>query len=488
MKLKRLCTVILTWMTVMACRQGPSDGPSPAGPTNSVSPNNTAVDAKSPAAVLGSGPSASASDTFQQPAHDTPTNVEACQDWSSLAVESLPPLPTGSHVSTFEQVWNRVREKYYDPTVGCLDWPALRVQYGAKVAQAKDATQAFAAMNEMLSELDQSHFGVIAPAASQPVPKHVEGPARPDFEVRWLGGAAIVVRSGVTTVPPGARVFRVDGAAVDDIIVGIRPHDDRPESRNYERAQAIMKRLSCPEGDAKNLTIAKVPGASQQRLTITCTLPVGERMSLGNLRDVPTTIEAKMIDGSRVGWIRFNIWMLPMVAEIAKGVANLRAQGATALVVDLRGNPGGVGAMAVAVARYLTKESLSLGRLQFRDFAQTFNVHPDPGAFGGPLAILVDERTASTSEIFALGMKDAQRAIIVGGSASAGAALPSILEQLPDGALLQYVVGDYRSSQGRTIEGRGVAPDHTVRETRADYIAGRDPVLRAAVEQLMKGG
>ncbi|HEY8380037.1 MAG TPA: S41 family peptidase, partial [Nannocystis sp.] len=147
--------------------------------------------------------------------------------------------------------------------------------------------------------------------------------------------------------------------------------------------------------------------------------------------------------------------------------------------------PGGVGAMSIPVARLLLRESGSLGKLQFREFAQEFNVAGDPEAFAGPVVILVDEGTASTSEIFAAGLRDLGRVRVAGARPSAGAALPSLLERLDDGALLQYVVGDYHSARGTVAEGDGVAPDITAVETRADFVAGRDPVLAAAVAALV---
>jgi carboxyl-terminal processing protease len=54
--------------------------------------------------------------------------------------------------------------------------------------------------------------------------------------------------------------------------------------------------------------------------------------------------------------------------------------------------------------------------------------------------------------------------------------------------MLQYVVGDYHSSKGTVAEGDGVRPDVLVPETRGDFVAGRDPVLAAAVRALSTGG
>ena len=98
----------------------------------------------------------------------------------------------------------------------------------------------------------------------------------------------------------------------------------------------------------------------------------------------------------------------------------------------------------------------------------------------GPLALLVDGGTASTSEIFAAGLEDAGRAEIFGGP-SAGAALPSITTRLDTGDVLLYAIGDFRSARGRAIEGTGVVQGTDAPPALADYIACPDPVLRDAL-------
>ena len=116
--------------------------------------------------------------------------------------------------------------------------------------------------------------------------------------------------------------------------------------------------------------------------------------------------------------------------------------------------------------------------------ALTFTVTAGEDPFAGRIAVLVDEGTGSTSEIFAQAMHDLQRIEVFGARPSQGAALPSLIEKLEGGAVLQYVVADYKSPKDISVEGNGVTPDHTVPETRADYAAGKDPVLAAALAAL----
>lgn len=104
---------------------------------------------------------------------------------------------------------------------------------------------------------------------------------------------------------------------------------------------------------------------------------------------------------------------------------------------------------------------------------------PQPRAFLGPVAILIDSDSVSTSEIMAAGLQEAGRARIFG-EPSPGAALPSVFKALPTGDLFQYAIADLQTPRGILIEGHGVIPDQIVARTRTDLAAGRDPVLSAA--------
>ncbi len=409
-------------------------------------------------------------------APDTPS-ADACTDWSKADLSDLPPLPESRHRKTLEQVWTLVLEKHYDPTWGCVDWPKARVRYGERLAKTLDQTEAFGVINEMLGELGQSHVKLFSGGSEDAM-----GPAAVDLRVRWIQGKLVVVEAPESSpVRPGAVLEKVAGTPVSEISARAEQRTERAAEFAGLAARLAAAKLSCASpGQTRTVTIT---GESAPQ-TLTCIDDPSETMSLGNLTDVPTRVEHWMVDGSTIGVIAFNVWMLPMLPKIQAALADLRKQGMTGLILDLRGNPGGVGPMSVSLARSLLDAPGSLGKLEMREFTQEFNVTPDADPFAGPVALLVDEGTASTSEIFAAGMRDLERVSIYGSGPSAGAALPSLIEQLDGGALFQYVVGDYHSPKGVLVEGRGVVPDHVVPETVADFAAGKDPVLDAAVADL----
>ena len=141
--------------------------------------------------------------------------------------------------------------------------------------------------------------------------------------------------------------------------------------------------------------------------------------------------------------------------------------------------------MASGITGYLVRKQDSLGTMKMRGTELKFIAFPQEGAFDGPVAVLIDRNSASTSEIFAAGLQEIGRAVVVG-ERSMGAALPSFIIELPRGALLQYAVADYVTPKGERIEGNGVKPDIPVTLSAETLLAGKDAQLDAASQALLQ--
>jgi len=141
--------------------------------------------------------------------------------------------------------------------------------------------------------------------------------------------------------------------------------------------------------------------------------------------------------------------------------------------------------MAPGITGRLETEQVSLGVMKMRDAELKFIAFPQPNPYTGKVIILTDGGSASTSEVFASGLQELGRAVIVG-ETSLGAALPSVIQKLPTGALFQYAIADFKTPKGVLIEGRGVIPDVEVKLTRRALLTGRDVQLEAAVERIQK--
>jgi carboxyl-terminal processing protease len=136
--------------------------------------------------------------------------------------------------------------------------------------------------------------------------------------------------------------------------------------------------------------------------------------------------------------------------------------------------------MAMGIAGFfIDKSGQKLGEMKMREATLKFVIFPRAETYAGPLAILLDAGSASTTEILAQGMQDLGRARIFG-TRSAGAALPSDIVRLPNGDGFQFAQASYTSEKGKVLEGSGVTPDEEVRQSQEALLAGHDLVIEAA--------
>jgi len=205
----------------------------------------------------------------------------------------------------------------------------------------------------------------------------------------------------------------------------------------------------------------------------------GTLVHFGNLPESRLTFESRLLPGG-AGYIRFNEFLDPATIMPKFEAALKSFAKAPGIILDLRGNPGGIGVMAMGIAGFfIDKPGQRLGEMKMRQTTLQFVIFPRPETYAGKLAILLDEGSASTTEILAGGLQDLGRARIFG-TRSMGAALPSDIIRLPNGDGFQYAQASYTSVSGKILEGNGVTPDAVVHQTRESVLADHDLVIEAA--------
>jgi carboxyl-terminal processing protease len=253
----------------------------------------------------------------------------------------------------------------------------------------------------------------------------------------------------------------------------------------------ISARARLAGAEGSEVTVHLRDGSNEERsLTLERAAPRGEEVRLGNLP--PLRMESthrieRLPGGGEAGVIRLSAWFPAIVPALATAMGDLRE--VDGIVLDLRGNPGGLAALVMGVGGHFLDEPLSLGEMRMREATLRFVVNPqrvtEDGTrvepFGGPFAILVDPLTASTSEVFAGGMQALGRARVFG-ETTAGQALPALVTALPNGDRLLHAVADFTAADGSRLEGAGVTPDVIVPLTREALLAGEDSALREAFQ------
>jgi len=433
-----------------------------------------------------------------------PANTLRLAPWALLAGlacasgTASPPGPAYDAViglATFDTVWQIVDDSHFDTTFNGVNWEAVRDSLRPRAQAATSRRALRDVIDDMLDRLGQSHFALI--------PEEIADTLEPDAETAGEGDVGLDARLVsdrllVTTVDsggpaaaagvrPGWIVEAVGDRTVADLLERVAESASRLP-RDLLVWRSLQGRLTGEPGSSVTIRFLDARDRAV-KLELTRRTAPSQPVKLGSFptffaRATHRTLHTPA--GRPVGYVWFNGWLAPLLAQLDTAVdANRRAIG---FVVDLRGNTGGMGAMVMGVAGHFLDERVSIGTFATRQNRLDFVANPrrasPAGApvtpFAGPVALLIDEGSASASEVFAGGMQAIGR-VRVFGRTSAGAVLGARWDRLPNGDVLYHAFADFITPDGIRLEGRGVIPDEPVSLTRAALLAGHDPVLDAAL-------
>ena len=390
------------------------------------------------------------------------------------------------------------------------DWQALSERFRKQAEAAGDNQALRAVLGEMIDSLGKSHFAIIPQEAVAETPSDAVGPATLGLTARYADGLAIIteVDAGSAAdeagVRPGWCIDTVNGREIADFFARFGEMD--PSSMGgYQRNAGLNAMLTTRPGNLVELELLDLDGEAHE-FELEGREQSLQMIRFGNLPPMSVSTDSSILgkeelkaygvevdEGYQVGLLRFSVWMVPIMQPILKAVDDFRTAGVDAVIIDLRGNPGGVGGLAMGVGGHFFEEPVSLGTM-YNDFGEMqFNTNPQRLSPDGklvkplstPLAIIIDEMSASTSEIFAGGMQSAERATIVG-RRTPGMALPAVAEELPNGDILYHAIAEFERPDGRTVEGVGIAPDAPVLLEQAAFGTSCDPDVRTAVELMLE--
>lgn len=410
---------------------------------------------------------------------------------AAAAFTAAPQSP--ARVETFDRAWSIIRDTHFDPDMNGVDWDAIRAELRPKAEAARNDAELRAVVREMLGRLGQSHFALI-PAGLDAGGRGGDVTARPRFDTRLAGEELLVThvdeksaafRAGIR---PGWVVTAIGGVPTSELRTSL-PADMPRRLFLVELWRLVEMRLRGPE--LSRVEVGFLNGDSRHvTLSVARESEPGEPVKVGNLPMMFVRVESEALQtpgGRPAGLIRFNAWMTAVDRPFAEAVDRFRS--AAGIIIDLRGNPGGLAAMLMGISGHFLTERVALGTMKTRDNELRFPANPrlvnvagEPVApYAGPVAILVDALTGSASECFAGGMQALGRARVFGRT-SMGQALPAMFDRLPNGDVLIHAYGDFVTADGTRLEGRGVVPDEEVPLARADLLAGRDATLERALQ------
>jgi carboxyl-terminal processing protease len=418
---------------------------------------------------------------------------------------------------TFEMVWRTVYEENFDPTFGGVNWLAVYSRYQPLATRAPSDLELHRLLQRMVNEIPQSHFAIIPPdkiprvkskrkltgqseAADDEEDEAEAGEEENDsdneiatqmlngvgLDVRVLGGQVVITRveengpAAKAGLRPGFVLKGVDGFPLENIPA---EPDTTPMLQAMVRETVLVDYLGGEPGTEVGLTYLDAENKEHEVTLKRERLKGALSPALGNLPPMYTELEAKRLP-DQLGYIRFTAFTPQLAEKFCGAVKSLRDT--RGLVIDLRGNPGGVMGVASGMVGLLTNKTGLIGVLRTRAGGLPIPTFPQKSSYTGPIVVLIDRLSGSTAEVMAAALQESGRAKVVG-ERSAGAVLGADIKELPTGALFEYARAGFKTSEGATLEGKGVKPDVETRLTRDALLKGEDDQLREAVRQVKLG-
>jgi carboxyl-terminal processing protease len=388
-----------------------------------------------------------------------------------------------NHLAVFDDAWETVRDRYYDPTFNGLDWQAERERFRPLAAQAQSTAELYGVLRRMLASLHDAHTRVYAPDErfDWRHPRFISV----GISVREVGGLPVVV-----SVERGSVAERA-GVRASDVITSI---DDEPALQLFARRLREQAASSTLASTRTQVMARLFEGAVNSEINVGWIDVEGKQRSTRlrrEWRERDTTLRVRRVSGG-VGIVELDVFTQAAAVDFIRALDG-KLRDVRGLIIDLRYNGGGEAeAMAEVVSAFLPA-GRSLGRFTDRSGRIQFEPHtraamlyaPDPiKAFRAPLVILTSERTSSAAEIFTGALREARRAVVVGQNTCGCVLAIRRRHLLPDGGELDISEMDYKTAGGTRLEGAGLVPDEPVPLNRQDLRARRDRAIERAIELL----
>ncbi|MEO0014806.1 MAG: carboxyl-terminal processing protease [Cyanobacteriota bacterium] len=368
------------------------------------------------------------------------------------------------------QSWRIVNQSYLDETLNHQNWWKLRETFIKK--PLRDREETYDAIEEMLATLDDPFTRLLRPEQYHSLQVNTSGE---------LSGVGLQIN-----VNPETKLIEVISplAGSPAEAAGIEPIDSILESDGVDaKTITLDEAAAMMRGERGSKVSLRIQSGQDRAAKPRNVEIVRDRISLNPVYTALDTNTDK-----KVGYVRLNQFSANAAKEIAHGVNKLEKQGAEAYILDLRNNPGGLLQAGIEIARmwinggtivYTVNRQGALGSFESNNEILTAD----------PLVVLVNQGTASASEILAGALQDNERALLVG-EKTFGKGLIQSLFELPDGAGLAVTVAKYETPNHTDINKLGIMPDDVITQqpiTYAQIATSADQQYQEAL-RLVTGG
>lgn len=406
-----------------------------------------------------------------------------------LTAQQAPPQFTSMQRAHARQMLrtaaNAIKNEYYDPAFHGIDLQKHFKIAEARIESATSQSAAWAVIAQALVEFDDSHTFFMPP----------ENPSIVEYgwQMGMVGDECLVLG-----VRPGSDA-EAKGLRAGDRVVAIE--NVQPTRKHLWKLRYSLSMLN-PRRRVR--VVAQTGDAAPRQLDIDANVTQRRaevRVDIEHLIEgLPTDFDEYSVKrtnrSTRLGDIA--VWRIAAFDFNPDQVDRLvddAVKGATSLVIDLRGNPGGLVKTLEQFTGRLFERDVKIADLKTRKSSKASVAKKRKTPFTGQIVILVDSESASAAEVLARVLQIEKRGIVVGdrtsGAVMVGAMMMDAIE-LPSGSeelrLIPYgfsvTVADMIMTDGKSLERVGVTPDELLLPSPADLAASRDPVLSRAISLL----
>jgi carboxyl-terminal processing protease len=387
-----------------------------------------------------------------------------------ISPQNNPGAITKIKLKIFDQAWIKVNEHYFDPNFNGVNWARMKEIYRPQAKQAENIDALLDVINRMLAELKTSHLHVKStPVRDYKALKRKLGkPLKQNEDVFLWGGlvyALIEEKWIVVAVDAGspAEHAGVKRGWIWTTFNNVPVGDKHPTLSDDGKADSYSFRDD--RNEEVNLLFAP-------KILITPQHPKADW---------------KILEGN-IGYIKIQQFISGIGDWVKQSMSNFQAAKVNSVIIDLRGNSGGLIEETKKSLSPFFKQDTGFGTFVDRKNARKKEIIKGQGekTFTGNVILLADEGSFSAAEMYCSVISENGRGQIIGRK-TAGEVLNSNEFQLSKNIMLLVPTRDYRTSKGARLEGSGIMADIEIsRTTIEDIRAGRDRILEKAMEILGK--
>lgn len=268
-------------------------------------------------------------------------------------------------------------------------------------------------------------------------------------------------------------------------VIIVAPIKGAPAEKAGVLAQDIITKIDGQDATDISISeaVSRIRGPKGESVTLTL-IREGEEKEITIVRDTITVESVESEMSGSTGIISISRFGDDTVSLARQAAQELKDKGATSIVLDVRGNPGGLLDAAVGVSSiWLPKGSTVLEEKRNGEIVQTYKTTTQPILEGVPTVVLINGGSASASEIVAGALHDHKAATLIGEKSFGKGSVQRVIP-LSAGGSLKVTIARWFTPNGKNIDKEGITPDQEVKITAEDRQAGADPQMDSAIKSL----